>query len=70
MRKRWRALSRWLGWTVVCLALVGVCLALAAALTPQSGDWLDALLHDPQKNWVGLLLMSAAAGWVLARLTR
>lgn len=63
-------LFRWLGWTLVCAALVAACLALASALTPQSGDWFDALVHDPGKNWVGLLLMVAGAGWVLARLTR
>lgn len=61
---------RWFGWSLFALAVLGAAVGAAMFISPDSGDWFGAMIRDPDKNWVGLVLAIMGAGWVLARMTR
>ena len=70
MSRRRRFVARWIGWCLFCSILVALLFALAWYFDPlKMTDWFEVMRRDPNKNWVGLVLMILGAGWMLARLT-
>jgi len=67
-----RFVARWIAWSLLCFAIIALPFALAEFLAPrtfnsQNAEWFDAMVRDPNKNWVGLLLAGLGGGWLLAR---
>jgi hypothetical protein len=67
-----RFVARWIGWSLLCFAIIALSFRLVEfleliTLTSQNADWFDAMVRDPNKNWVGLLLGGLGSGWLLAR---